>query len=191
MCLGLIVVASGGCPSSRTIDSLDASHDTVAEMRTESGADADGTCAPQDVRAARPCGPLEGKPAPRFRWDGDRCVLFQECVCEGRDCDRLYMTERDCRIDHARCGSLGSCRFDSDCDHEEYCDPCARSSCPECPDCVRGCLILPCSTNASESRICLCDRTDCGDDAVSVLRDGCWVCLAPSSCALSRCRRMR
>ncbi|RJO68943.1 MAG: hypothetical protein C4523_06630 [Myxococcales bacterium] len=72
------------------------------------------------------------------------------------------------------------CVRDRDCPSDQYCDPCAASSCPDCDDCVAGCVAHGCPTEPEAA----CDeaRPDCGPGAVAVVQDACWVCVDRETC---------
>lgn len=76
------------------------------------------------------------------------------------------------------------CETDQTCAPTERCDPCATGSCPFCEDCVAGCVVHGCPTETALT--CRCARPDCGDGAVAVVRDGCWVCVTLGSCSTVR-----
>lgn len=73
-----------------------------------------------------------------------------------------------------------ACLGDGDCAATEWCNPCARASCPECEDCVPGCTAHECDSEPEPA----CDeaRPDCDFAEVSVVRDGCWVCVREDTC---------
>lgn len=84
------------------------------------------------------------------------------------------------------------CSQDSECSAANYCDECATSSCPDCDDCIAGCLPHGCPTEAAVT--CRRLRPDCGPTGVAVAVDGCWQCVdsetcepeaAPSDCELA------
>lgn len=55
-------------------------------------------CAPIKAEATGTCKKLLG-----FGWDGEGCVSFTGCACEGPDCDKLSETEQDCWKQHKSC----------------------------------------------------------------------------------------
>lgn len=85
-------------------------------------------------------------------------------------------------VNPATCRPWGvdGCGDDGACGPSEICDPCATSSCPECDDCVGGCLAHGCESE--ETITCRCVRPDCGDERIAVVRDGCWVCVDRETC---------
>ncbi len=95
------------------------------------------------------------------------------CVCE----DGAW----DCEPDPQQaCEDIPTCQSDRDCEPDAWCDPCATSSCPDCDDCVAGCLLHGCPTEAQPD--CRLARPDCGPGRVSVVEDGCWVCVDAVTC---------
>jgi hypothetical protein len=72
------------------------------------------------------------------------------------------------------------CAADADCAPGEWCDECARSSCPVCDDCISACVPHACETEPQPA----CDeaRPDCPDGQVSVVRGGCWLCVERGTC---------
>jgi hypothetical protein len=72
------------------------------------------------------------------------------------------------------------CSSDLQCAPSEYCDPCAGSSCPTCTDCIALCMPHGCATEAEP--LCNMLRPVCGEGAVSVVRDGCWICVDRTTC---------
>lgn len=70
------------------------------------------------------------------------------------------------------------CAVDADCPPAEYCNDCATGSCPMCLDCIAGCTIHGCPTEPEPT--CRMLRPECG--GVSVVRDGCWVCVGFDAC---------
>jgi hypothetical protein len=73
-----------------------------------------------------------------------------------------------------------ACESDAECEASELCDPCATSSCPECDDCIAGCVPHACDPGLPAA----CDmvRPDCGDGRTAVVRDGCYVCVELDTC---------
>ncbi len=82
-------------------------------------------------------------------------------------------------------GTAG-CAVDSDCSAREYCTDCATGSCPDCDDCVAGCVPHDCPTEPAVT--CRSVRPDCGDGNVAVARRGegsdliCWTCVNRRTC---------
>ncbi len=72
------------------------------------------------------------------------------------------------------------CAGDAECGPGEWCDECARSSCPECDDCIAACVPHGCATEPQPA--CDAARPDCPEDQVSVVRDGCWLCVRRDTC---------
>jgi hypothetical protein len=85
-------------------------------------------------------------------------------------------------VNPATCAPWGqpTCRTDQDCANDEWCNECGSSSCPACEDCVAVCEPAPCESDSALR--CRCLRPDCPDGAVSVVRDGCWVCVDAFAC---------
>ena len=75
--------------------------------------------------------------------------------------------------------SLMTCTLNSDCPAGSYCDECTGSSCPTCDDCIRGCLPTCDSETLAE---CDLERPECGEDEVSIIREGCWLCVDQNTC---------
>ncbi len=73
------------------------------------------------------------------------------------------------------------CSGDLDCDLQEFCAPCAHSSCPDCEDCIPGCLPHSCSVELEELR-CNMPRPECGARLMGLPQRGCWSCVDPRSC---------
>jgi hypothetical protein len=76
------------------------------------------------------------------------------------------------------------CSHDSQCAADQWCNPCGASSCPMCTDCVAVCEAHGCETE-NEAQ-CEMVRPDCEGDQVSVVQDGCWVCVDRLSCEPAR-----
>lgn len=76
------------------------------------------------------------------------------------------------------------CGTDADCPPTDHCYMCGTSSCPACLDCLDACVPHGCQTEAEAD--CRMVRPDCGQNAVAVVRDGCWVCVDARSCAPTR-----
>lgn len=72
------------------------------------------------------------------------------------------------------------CRGDAMCAPSEYCDGCGTSSCPFCDDCVAACRAHGCPTEAAPT--CRMMRPQCAVGQVSIVRDGCWVCVSATTC---------
>lgn len=85
-------------------------------------------------------------------------------------------------VNPATCHPWGmpTCSTDADCGPEAWCDPCGTASCSSCIDCVSACVPHECFTEVFAS--CECDRPDCPGGTVSVIRSGCWECVAAESC---------
>jgi hypothetical protein len=73
------------------------------------------------------------------------------------------------------------CEHPSTCDRAEWCDPCATSSCPDCFDCIAACVPHACDDPA-DLLACRMLRPTCDGDNISIVRDGCWVCVDPNTC---------
>ncbi len=78
----------------------------------------------------------------------------------------------------------GPCEKNFDCIPSQYCDFCAASSCANCDDCLALCVDHGCGTETENT--CGRPRSDCVAGQVSVIRDGCWVCVDRESCAFVR-----
>ncbi len=109
------------------------------------------------------------------------CATFAEVVCAEHE---LLAVQEGCYVcvNPTTCLPWGvrGCEGDSGCSAFERCDACASSSCPVCDDCLPACIPHGCPSEPEA----LCDmmRPDCGSDAVSVVRSGCWVCVDPGTC---------
>ena len=71
------------------------------------------------------------------------------------------------------------CESNTDCPIGEYCSDCAGSSCPNCEDCLMGCRPQCVSESVVE---CEVERPNCDVDQITVIREGCWVCVDESTC---------
>ena len=102
-------------------------------------------------------------------------------VCEAHE---ILAVQMDCYlcVNPASCAPWGQagCEDDAGCGPDETCDPCGTASCPDCDDCVFACRRHGCSTETELN--CFCARPDCGLDAVSVIDQGCWICVDAQSC---------
>ena len=109
------------------------------------------------------------------------CLTFAEVVCEEHE---LLAIQNECAIcvDPTTCNPWGAngCGGDFGCGVFERCEPCASSSCPDCDDCVSACVPHGCPSEWEPA--CNTPRPACGVDAVSVVLDGCWVCVATGTC---------
>lgn len=74
-----------------------------------------------------------------------------------------------------------SCTRAADCVAGKRCVPCDTTSCAGCPDCVSSCVPHDCVTEAALVD-CTMLRPDCIGEAVSVIKDGCWVCVELATC---------
>ncbi len=72
------------------------------------------------------------------------------------------------------------CELDADCAADAWCNECATGSCPFCEDCVAGCSEHECET--APEPVCDQERPLCEPGEVSVVRDGCWVCVQAHTC---------
>ncbi len=116
------------------------------------------------------CDPTQG--AEQYQCpDGSRVPW---CTCEDGTWECVDSPEDQCA------GSEPGCGVDSDCPADEYCDSCATSSCPDCEDCVPGCLPHDCETEPEPA--CDLARSDCEPGQVAVVRDGCWLCVDQVTC---------
>ena len=75
--------------------------------------------------------------------------------------------------------SLMTCALNSDCPAGSYCDECTGSSCPNCDDCIPGCLPICESEAVAECEI---ERPTCTEGEVSIIREGCWLCVDQNTC---------
>jgi hypothetical protein len=102
-------------------------------------------------------------------------------VCEGHE---ILAIQDNCWVcvNPASCAPWGvpGCETDQACEAHETCDPCATSSCPDCDDCLAACRHHGCPTETELQ--CYCARPDCGAGAVSIIDQGCWICLDRVSC---------
>lgn len=73
------------------------------------------------------------------------------------------------------------CSSDADCSSAEYCDGCATSSCPECEDCVAGCVPHGCPSEPTA--FCNMIRPECGAGEVAIVTEGCWECVDMTTCS--------
>ncbi len=78
---------------------------------------------------------------------------------------------------------LGSCTRSADCVAAERCASCDTASCTGCPGCASTCVPHPCSSE--DTLVCAMLRPDCIGEAVSVIRNGCWVCVDLTACTAS------
>jgi hypothetical protein len=77
--------------------------------------------------------------------------------------------------------NVESCTRNADCVAGDRCAPCDATSCAGCLDCLSSCVPHTCVTEATLVD-CAMLRPDCVGDAVSVIRDGCWVCVDLATC---------
>jgi len=68
----------------------------------------------------------------------------------------------------------GGCASQADCGPDEYCNP------PSCAGCPGTCIPHGCPTETEAT--CAMVRPECVGVAVSVIQDGCWVCVNPLTC---------
>ncbi len=61
-----------------------------------------GTCGAMDARRIA-CPELLCDGIDLWYWSGDRCFSLDCGACEGADCDRGFVSEADCRAEHAEC----------------------------------------------------------------------------------------
>ena len=71
------------------------------------------------------------------------------------------------------------CERNHDCAAGALCSDCAGSSCRDCEDCVMGCQPV-CESEAVAE--CDTERPSCDSGQVSVIREGCWVCVDENTC---------
>lgn len=125
------------------------------------------------------------------------CCLPRPTVCDDGSSDLCEIVPPVCNdgevlaiqnscwacVNPATCLPWGEpgCRVDADCGPADFCDPCGTASCPLCRDCVAACV--PHGCESEDVAMCNCLRPDCPDGAVSVIRDECWICVMPDSCA--------
>ncbi|MBU1221011.1 hypothetical protein KKF34_19975 [Myxococcota bacterium] len=93
--------------------------------------------------------------------------------------DEILAVQNNCWVcaNPATCmpwGETDGCSSDADCRVEDYCNPCASSSCPTCEDCIAACTPHDCITEY----ILYCDeeRPDCEEGYVPIIYEGCWTC---------------
>lgn len=129
------------------------------------------------------------------------CNCAQDCGGRDASCDdgslpicdlvppvcaphEILAHQRDCYrcVNPATCRPWGEpgCQTDADCGPSDRCDDCAMGSCPACEDCVAACVPHGCATEPEPA----CDeaRPACALGEVSVVQDGCWVCIAQNQC---------
>ncbi len=93
------------------------------------------------------------------------CVDVRECTPDGPDPDP----------------GPTSCQNDTDCSNASYCDECASSSCPECDDCIAGCVPHNCETEGEPA--CDEERPQCDSDSqTAIVVGGCWECVELLEC---------
>ena len=49
-----------------------------------------------------------------------------------------------------------------------------------CDDCLAACVPHGCDTEMD--LMCWCARPDCGDNAVAIIFEGCWICVYFETC---------
>ncbi len=77
------------------------------------------------------------------------------------------------------------CTVDADCGNDEYCNPCATSSCPWCNDCVALCSPHGCDTGILAT--CFEQRPQCEDPSqTAVVIGDCWKCVDRLTCSDGR-----
>ncbi len=207
--LFVLLLAIGGCgtaatPAETPSDTADASEDTDAvptdtpatdtepvedtptsdapTIDTEPPEDAgpsEDVLPPEDTEPPEDGGPTDVEPDAPECVDGE--VSTVEVSCE--DGPAIVSCECvagawECTPDP--CEEPTPCRQDAECSTAEYCDDCATSSCPDCEDCVAGCMPHGCPTE--DSVTCRILRPDCGDSGVAVAVDGCWECVDSNTC---------
>ncbi len=137
------------------------------------------------------------------RWD---CQPEPEAACRDTRCDDgtlpiCPMAEPMCRaheilavqggcfacVNPETCRPWGEaeCASDADCPAAERCDACGSSSCPECEDCVPACVEHVCETEPEPA--CDLPRPECDALHVSVVVDGCWICVDVRDCGEAEC----
>ncbi len=102
-------------------------------------------------------------------------------VCRG---DSILAAKNSCWecVNPLSCVPWGEpgCKDDASCKPEQFCDPCGTPSCATCGDCLPACRPHGCPSE--EELLCFCARPNCGKDAVSVIKDGCWICVWRKDC---------
>ncbi len=193
--VALVLLGLAGCsdtveePSPVNDDTPDAGDDVPFEPPTP--CDDDSECAPAEV-----CVPCAGPSCEGCKDCVQGCAPHacptepQPACDQGRpDCGEgaLAVVRDGCWVcvDGMTCEDDPTpppvrCQVDAECPATDYCDPCAGSSCPECDDCLAGCLPHACETQPEAA----CDegRPNCGDGNLAVVRDGCWVCVDRRTC---------
>lgn len=59
-------------------------------------------CGAQDIRVAGPCETV----VVGTYWDGMERSVWSNCVCEGTDCDSVYVDGIGCRDAHRACSAI-------------------------------------------------------------------------------------
>lgn len=119
-------------------------------------------CRPQDARGEGACRASVG-----IFWDGVECQEKWGCSCAGADCSRAFDSVEQCQAAHRTCEPQG-------CNRNEECAPHAY--------CTGGlCRTSPCAGDGSELN-CFSLRPDCSEGEVSVVQQGCWVCVSEMTC---------
>lgn len=132
-----------------------------------------GRCSPMDAAGEGPCDAELG-----VAYDGATCQSISGCRCVGTDCERLYESREACFEATWEC--LPTCTSDAECDVHQWCDGCARGSCPLCADCVQACAPGRCATG--EPLTCRAVRPECGANGTAIVVDGCWQCVDAYTC---------
>ncbi|MFH2010323.1 MAG: hypothetical protein ABI333_27240 [bacterium] len=119
----------------------------------------------------------------------DSCDDGTEPMCDmiPPDCDEFsilaYQNECYVCVNPLTCHAWGGepgCTMDAQCAVEDYCDPCATSSCPMCNDCVAACIPHGCPTEPEP--LCNMIRPDCDEGEVAIVENGCWECVTLGTC---------
>jgi hypothetical protein len=114
-------------------------------------------------------------------WDGSTAEC-PDLVCPLYEVISIIEGECRCtRTDVCRGWADPGCLHDGHCWPNYYCNPCAHGSCPDCDDCVADCDGHGCPSE--EEPTCTEPRPEsCGEGNVSVVQDGCWVCVTLEDC---------
>lgn len=130
---------------------------TVA-ARSECGG---GTaCAPQVVQMIGTC-----EPAPRYYWDGLRCVGLTGCSCAGPDCDNGYASEAECEDARAGCADAATvCGgiVGGRCEEDQFCAYVPSQGCSVL-DAPASCQPMPAACDLNLDPVCGCDNQTYGN----------------------------
>lgn len=153
-----------------------------------------GSCEPRcgDPCGNRLCEPAQGE---------DRTTCSPDCPDRDTRCDdgtvplcemvpptcnewEILAWQNSCFacVNPATCRPWGEpgCARDAGCPADQWCSPCGTSSCPLCDNCIPACVPHGCPTEPVAQ--CKMVRPDCGEGAVAVVKDGCWVCVDRATC---------